>query len=156
MLHFGGRRLLQTDKDGVPLERKWEYPLSPTTPYFDPLTTFYNFRLGWLGEPRAGETYRAAGIPLDQGEPIRIRLVSAWDDPDELVNGGKEPKGPIFDAGVAHTVRQVVNAAHGRAGPGRLPPGRRRRHAQGPERCGLEDRAAAIPTLNAVHPGKSN
>ncbi|OGW60366.1 MAG: hypothetical protein A2V83_03965 [Nitrospirae bacterium RBG_16_64_22] len=74
----------QTDKDGAPPEQKWEYPLSPTTPYFDPLTTFYNFRLGWLGEPRAGETYRAAGIPLDQGEPIRIRLVSAWDGGQEI------------------------------------------------------------------------
>ncbi len=74
----------QTDKDGAPPEQKWEYPLSPTTPYFDPLTTFYNFRLGWLGEPRAGETYRAAGIPLDQGEPIRIRLVRAWDGGQEI------------------------------------------------------------------------
>lgn len=74
----------QTEKDGAPPEQKWEYPLSPTTPYFDPLTTFYNFRLGWLGEPRAGETYRAAGIPLDQGEPIRIRLVRAWDGGQEI------------------------------------------------------------------------
>jgi len=31
-------------------------------------------------------------------------LVSAWDAPDALVNGGKEPKGVIFDAGVARAL----------------------------------------------------
>lgn len=81
----------QSDKDGTPPERKWEYPLSSAAPYFDPLSTFYNFRLGWLGEPRAGETYRAAGIPLDQGEPIRIRLTRSQ-NPE-----GKEVPG-VFDA----------------------------------------------------------
>src|SRR6476661_5785662 len=30
-----------------------------------------------------------------------LSLVSAWDDPDRLVNGGSEPKGPIFDAAIA-------------------------------------------------------
>src|SRR4249920_4172857 len=30
-----------------------------------------------------------------------LSLVSAWDDPDQLVNGGSEPKGPIFDAAIA-------------------------------------------------------
>ena len=77
----------QSDKDGTPPERKWEYPLSSAAPYFDPLSTFYNFRLGWLGEPRAGETYRAAGIPLDQGEPIRIRLSRSQDAVGKEVPG---------------------------------------------------------------------
>jgi asparagine synthase (glutamine-hydrolysing) len=31
-------------------------------------------------------------------------LVSAWDDPGELVNGGSEAKGPIFDSGVTRAL----------------------------------------------------
>jgi len=33
-----------------------------------------------------------------------LSLVSAWDDPQALVNGGKEPKGPIFDAALARAL----------------------------------------------------
>ena len=38
-----------------------------------------------------------------------LSLVSAWDDPDALVNGGKEPRGPIFDAGIARALSDPLD-----------------------------------------------
>ena len=52
----------------------------------------------------ADKMHKAARLFRAGEEGGYLSLVSAWDDPDALVNGGKEPKGPIFDAGVARAL----------------------------------------------------
>ena len=52
----------------------------------------------------ADKMHKAARLFRAGEESGYLSLVSAWDDPDALVNGGKEPKGPIFDAGIARAL----------------------------------------------------
>ena len=58
---------------GKGLRRKWRTSLKGK-PIYDPLSAFYNFRLGALGRPRAGETLRVRGIPYPQPEEIAIKI----------------------------------------------------------------------------------
>jgi len=58
-----GRRKLELwrrSKDGV-MVLKWETEL--TQPIYDPISALYNFRIGALGEVKAGNTLSVAGIP---------------------------------------------------------------------------------------------
>ena len=58
-------------EDGV-LTLKWETEL--TEPIYDPISAFYNFRMGGLGEVKGGDTITVAGIPYPQPETIIIRI----------------------------------------------------------------------------------
>lgn len=51
---------------------KWQTDL--TGPIYDPITAFYNFRIGGLGEIKGGDTITVAGIPYPHPETITIRL----------------------------------------------------------------------------------
>jgi asparagine synthase (glutamine-hydrolysing) len=48
--------------------------------------------------------HKAAALFSAGNENGYRSLVSAWDDPQSLVNGGMEPEGPIFDAGVVRAL----------------------------------------------------
>jgi len=67
------RRLEQwrTENDGEP-ELRWQTDL--TGPMYDPLSAYYNFRLGLLGEIKGGETITIAGIPYPKPESITIHI----------------------------------------------------------------------------------
>ncbi|MCX5893696.1 MAG: DUF3108 domain-containing protein [Deltaproteobacteria bacterium] len=52
--------------------RKWQTALKG--PIYDPLTAFYNCRLGLLGPIREGETFKVAGIPYPKPEEIEVRI----------------------------------------------------------------------------------
>jgi asparagine synthase (glutamine-hydrolysing) len=52
----------------------------------------------------AEKMHKAARLFGAGEESGYLSLVSAWDDPQALVNGGKEPKGPIFDAAIARAL----------------------------------------------------
>jgi Protein of unknown function (DUF3108) len=58
-------------KDGV-MVLKWETEL--TQPIYDPISAFYNFRMGALGEVKAGNTLCVAGIPYPHPETIIIQV----------------------------------------------------------------------------------
>ncbi|MDD2902280.1 MAG: DUF3108 domain-containing protein [Syntrophales bacterium] len=68
-----GRLELWQQKEGKGLVRKWETALKKE-PIYDPLSAFYNFRLGALGQPRAGESVRLKGIPYPRPEDIVIQI----------------------------------------------------------------------------------
>jgi hypothetical protein len=65
--------LWRKGKDGI-LGRKWEKKLTETI--YDPISAFYNFRLGALGKRKAGRTITWAGIPYPHPETMTIRLGS--------------------------------------------------------------------------------
>jgi asparagine synthase (glutamine-hydrolysing) len=52
----------------------------------------------------ADKMHKAAALFSASGEGGYRSLVSAWDDPEALVRGAREVKGPIFDAGLARTL----------------------------------------------------
>ena len=58
--------------------RKWHTPLKG--PIQDPLSAFYNYRLGLLGPIKEGETLRLEGIPYPKPEEIEVRIgpETAW------------------------------------------------------------------------------
>jgi hypothetical protein len=58
--------------DGGVLARKWEAEL--TEPIYDPISAFYNFRIGGFGEIKGGDTITVAGIPYPRPEEIIIRV----------------------------------------------------------------------------------
>ncbi|RJR42609.1 MAG: DUF3108 domain-containing protein [Deltaproteobacteria bacterium] len=68
-----GRVELWQHHEGKGLLPKWETALDKE-PIYDPLSAFYNFRLGALGRPRAGETLRVRGIPYPRPEDISIQM----------------------------------------------------------------------------------
>ena len=51
---------------------KWHTALKG--PIYDPLTAFYNCRLGLMGPIREGETFKVAGIPYPKPEEIEVRI----------------------------------------------------------------------------------
>ncbi len=67
-----GRLELWEWHEGKGLLKKWQTTLS--APVYDPLTAFYNCRLGILGPTREGETGTIPGIPYPRPESIEIRL----------------------------------------------------------------------------------
>lgn len=88
-----GRLELWQLKEGKGLVRKWETALAKE-PIFDPLSAFYNFRLGALGRPRAGESLRLKGIPYPRPEDIVIQI------------GPKEQQGRKV---MVHLINRVFN-----------------------------------------------
>jgi asparagine synthase (glutamine-hydrolysing) len=58
----------------------------------------------WRPKLAADKMHKAARLFRAGEEGGYLSLVSAWDDPEEVVNGGKEPRGPIFDAGLARAL----------------------------------------------------
>jgi hypothetical protein len=68
-----GRLELWQHHEGKGLLRKWETALTKE-PIYDPLSAFYNFRLGALGRPQAGETLRVRGIPYPRPEEVVIQI----------------------------------------------------------------------------------
>lgn len=50
----------------------WHTALTET--FYDPISAFYNFRLGALGALKGGETITVAGIPYPEPEEIVIRI----------------------------------------------------------------------------------
>jgi hypothetical protein len=63
--------LWRRGKDGI-LAQKWEKELTATI--YDPISAFYNFRLGVLGKVKGGKTMTVAGIPYPHPETMTIRL----------------------------------------------------------------------------------
>lgn len=59
-------------KEGKGLVRKWEGPLNE--PIYDPLTAFYNCRLGVMGPVQEGSTIKIRGIPYPKPEEIEVRF----------------------------------------------------------------------------------
>jgi hypothetical protein len=52
--------------------RKWETTLK--APISDPLSAFYNCRLGLLGPIKDGQTFKVSGIPYPKPEEIEVRI----------------------------------------------------------------------------------
>lgn len=71
-----GRLELWQHHEGKGLLHKWETALTKE-PIYDPLSAFYNFRLGALGRPKAGETLLVRGIPYPRPEDIVIQIGQA-------------------------------------------------------------------------------
>jgi hypothetical protein len=59
-------------KEGKGMVRKWQTALNG--PVYDPLTAFYNCRLGLMGPIREGEVFRVNGIPYPKPEEIEVRV----------------------------------------------------------------------------------
>ena len=59
-------------KEGKGMVQKWHTALKG--PIYDPLTAFYNCRLGLMGPIREGETFKVAGIPYPKPEEIEVRI----------------------------------------------------------------------------------
>ncbi len=57
---------------GKGLSKKWQTDLSE--PVYDPLSAFYNIRLGIIGPTREGETSTIQGIPYPRPEAMEVRL----------------------------------------------------------------------------------
>jgi hypothetical protein len=70
-----GRLELWTFHEGKGMRRKWHTALKKE-PIYDPLSAFYNFRLGAMGPPKEGETLKATGIPYPHPEEITVRIGS--------------------------------------------------------------------------------
>jgi hypothetical protein len=67
-----GRLELWEARDGKGLSKKWHTDLAEQV--YDPLSAFYNCRLGILGPTREGETSTIQGIPYPQPEAMEVRL----------------------------------------------------------------------------------
>jgi len=68
----GQLELWQLKEDRGVMVRKWHTPLKG--PIQDPLSAFYNYRLGLLGPIKEGETLRLEGIPYPKPEEIEVRI----------------------------------------------------------------------------------
>lgn len=63
---------LWRSESGQTSELRWTTELKQMV--YDPITAFYNFRLGALGEIKGGETITIPGIPYPQPEDIAIHI----------------------------------------------------------------------------------
>lgn len=68
----GQLELWQLKEGKGTMVRKWHTALKG--PIYDPLTAFYNCRLGLMGPIREGETFKVAGIPYPDPEEIEVRI----------------------------------------------------------------------------------
>lgn len=59
-------------KEGKGMVQKWHTALKG--PIYDPLSAFYNCRLGLMGPIREGETFKMTGIPYPKPEEIEVRI----------------------------------------------------------------------------------
>lgn len=69
-----GRLELWEWHKGKGLSKKWQTDLSEQV--YDPLSAFYNIRLGIIGPTREGETCTIQGIPYPRPEAMEVRLGS--------------------------------------------------------------------------------
>ncbi|MBM4296061.1 MAG: DUF3108 domain-containing protein [Deltaproteobacteria bacterium] len=95
----GRLELWQWDDHQQQLFRKWETPLQE--PMYDPISAFYNYRLGLMGPVKAGDILRVQGIPHPQREIIEVRLGPEGEEGKEamvsLVNRAfEDEKGVVF------------------------------------------------------------
>ena len=95
-----GRLELWQHHQGKGLLRKWDTALQKE-PIYDPLSAFYNFRLGALGPPKEGETLKVTGIPYPHPEEIVINVGSPGPEGRKvmvsLINRAfEDQKGVIF------------------------------------------------------------
>jgi hypothetical protein len=67
-----GRLELWEWRAGKGLSKKWQTDLSHQV--YDPLSAFYNCRLGIIGPTREGETSAIQGIPYPRPETMEVRL----------------------------------------------------------------------------------
>jgi len=72
-----GRLELWEWHEGKGLTKKWQTDLASQV--YDPLSAFYNIRLGFLGPTRAGETNTIQGIPYPHPEAMEVRLGATTD-----------------------------------------------------------------------------
>jgi hypothetical protein len=72
-----GRLELWELHQGKGLLKKWQTDLAGQV--YDPLSAFYNIRLGIIGPHRQGETNTIQGIPYPRPESMEVRLGSATD-----------------------------------------------------------------------------
>jgi hypothetical protein len=72
-----GRLVLWEWHKGKGLTKKWQGDLA--TQVYDPLSAFYNIRLGLIGPNRAGETNAIPGIPYPQPGTMEVRLAATPD-----------------------------------------------------------------------------
>jgi hypothetical protein len=69
-----GRLELWEWHEGKGLAKKWQTDLCDQ--FYDPLSAFYNIRLGIIGPTREGETNTIQGIPYPRPEVMEVRLGS--------------------------------------------------------------------------------
>jgi hypothetical protein len=67
-----GRLELWEWHEGKGLSKKWQTDLSNQV--YDPLSAFYNYRLGIIGPTREGEASTIPGIPYPRPEGMEVRL----------------------------------------------------------------------------------
>ncbi|OGR24521.1 MAG: hypothetical protein A2139_01460 [Desulfobacca sp. RBG_16_60_12] len=72
-----GRLVLWEWHKSKGLTKKWQGDLA--TPVYDPLSAFYNIRLGLIGPNRAGETNAIPGIPYPRPGTMEVRLAATPD-----------------------------------------------------------------------------
>jgi hypothetical protein len=72
-----GRLSLWRQTDGGDKVKKWEVPLK--TPVYDPLTLFYNIRLGVFGPLPGGTTLRVMGLPTPEPREMVFAIGSVSD-----------------------------------------------------------------------------
>jgi hypothetical protein len=72
-----GRVELWEWHQGKGLAKKWQTDLAGQV--YDPLSAFYNIRLGFLGPTREGETNTIQGIPYPRPEAMEVRLGETTD-----------------------------------------------------------------------------
>jgi len=72
-----GRLVLWEWHKGKGLTKKWQGDLA--TQVYDPLSAFYNIRLGLIGPNRAGETNAIPGIPYPQPGTMEVSLAATPD-----------------------------------------------------------------------------
>ncbi len=65
------------------LVRKWQKELHG--PMYDPLSAFYNCRLGLLGPLAPGETLKVTGIPYPKPEEYQVRLGSQTEEGGQVM-----------------------------------------------------------------------
>jgi hypothetical protein len=68
----GRIELWQWKENQKVMVRKWQAPLKE--PMYDPLSAFYNLRLGALGPLKEGDTIRVTGIPYPKPDEIEVRI----------------------------------------------------------------------------------
>ena len=73
-----GRLELWEWRQGKGLTKKWQTDL--TDQFYDPLSAFYNCRLGILGPTREGEISTIQGIPYPRPEAMEVRLGAEGQD----------------------------------------------------------------------------
>jgi hypothetical protein len=88
-----GRLELWEWHKGKGLLKKWQTDLS--CPVYDPLSAFYNCRLGIMGPLREGETATIPGIPYPRPEAMEVRMGG---DTDEGRNVMISLVNPVFEA----------------------------------------------------------